>query len=152
MPERDRWYVGLIWLAACGFAADWSGLHFMVGAFLSGAVLDSDLVRSEADGPVPQPYPACDHARVLPQHRPAHQLERSADSRSSARPPCFLVAVGRRQAGRHPLAGRILKWEKGEASIIGWLLQTKALIMIIFVNILLDKGIITSESLHGDCC
>ncbi len=42
------------------------------------------------------------------------------------------------------IAGKILKWEKGEASIIGWLLQTKALIMIIFVNILLDKGIITS--------
>ena len=30
--------------------------------------------------------------------------------------------------------------------IIGWLLQTKALIMIIFVNILLDKSIITSET------
>ncbi|MEO8438898.1 MAG: cation:proton antiporter, partial [Spartobacteria bacterium] len=30
--------------------------------------------------------------------------------------------------------------------IIGWLLQTKALIMIIFVNILLDKRIITSET------
>ena len=44
------------------------------------------------------------------------------------------------------IAGRILKWEKGEASIIGWLLQTKALIMIIFVNILLDKQIITSET------
>ena len=44
------------------------------------------------------------------------------------------------------IAGKILKWEKGEASIIGWLLQTKALIMIIFVNILLDKGIITSET------
>jgi Kef-type K+ transport system membrane component KefB len=44
------------------------------------------------------------------------------------------------------IAGRILKWEKGEASIIGWLLQTKALIMIIFVNILLDKGIITSAT------
>ena len=39
IPERDRWYVGLIWLAACGFGADWCGLHFMVGAFLSGAVL-----------------------------------------------------------------------------------------------------------------
>ena len=24
-----------------GFAADWSGLHFMVGAFLAGAVLDA---------------------------------------------------------------------------------------------------------------
>jgi Kef-type K+ transport system membrane component KefB len=37
-------------------------------------------------------------------------------------------------------------WAPGECSIIGWLLQTKALIMIIFANILLDKGIITSEA------
>ena len=44
------------------------------------------------------------------------------------------------------LAGRILRWVPGEASIIGWLLQTKALIMIIFANILLDKQIITSET------
>ena len=44
------------------------------------------------------------------------------------------------------IAGKILKWEKGEASIIGWLLQTKALIMIIFANILLDKHIITNET------
>jgi len=44
------------------------------------------------------------------------------------------------------VAGRILKWAPGEASIIGWLLQTKALIMIIFANILLDKKIITSET------
>ncbi len=41
IPERDRWYVGLTWLTACGFGADWSGLHFMVGAFLSGAVMDN---------------------------------------------------------------------------------------------------------------
>ena len=34
----------------------------------------------------------------------------------------------------------------GEASIIGWPLQTKALIMIIFANILLDKQLITSET------
>ena len=44
------------------------------------------------------------------------------------------------------IAGRILKWAPGEASIIGWLLQTKALIMIIFANILLDKAIISSEA------
>src|SRR6202795_2891248 len=41
LPQRDRWYVGLIWLVLCGLGADWSGLHFMVGAFLSGAVMDS---------------------------------------------------------------------------------------------------------------
>jgi Kef-type K+ transport system membrane component KefB len=32
------------------------------------------------------------------------------------------------------------------ASIIGWLLQTEGLVMIVFANVLLDKGIITSET------
>jgi Kef-type K+ transport system membrane component KefB len=44
------------------------------------------------------------------------------------------------------LAGKILRWPAGEASVIGWLLQTKALIMIIFANILLDKQIISSAT------
>jgi len=43
------------------------------------------------------------------------------------------------------IAGRVLGWARGESWIIGWLLQTKALIMIIFVNVLLDRQIITSE-------
>jgi Kef-type K+ transport system membrane component KefB len=53
--------------------------------------------------------------------------------------------VGGKLAGVQ-IAGRILKWEKGESTLIGWLLQTKALIMIIFVNILLGKGIISRET------
>jgi Kef-type K+ transport system membrane component KefB len=57
----------------------------------------------------------------------------------------LLAAVSGKLAATH-LAGKILKWAPGEASIIGWLLQTKALIMIIFANILLDKQIITSEA------
>ncbi len=57
----------------------------------------------------------------------------------------LLASVSGKLAGVH-LAGRILKWGEGEASVIGWLLQTKALIMIIFVNILLEKGIIASET------
>jgi len=44
------------------------------------------------------------------------------------------------------LAGMILNWRPGEAPLIGWLLQTKALIMIIFANVLLDKQIITNET------
>ncbi len=42
LQPEDRWYVGLIWLALCGFVADSVGLHFMVGAFLAGVVLDRD--------------------------------------------------------------------------------------------------------------
>ena len=42
LEESDRWYVSLIWLAACGFGADWAGLHYMVGAFLAGVVMDAE--------------------------------------------------------------------------------------------------------------
>ena len=41
LPDRDRWYIALIWLIACAVGADGCGLHYMVGAFLAGAVLDS---------------------------------------------------------------------------------------------------------------
>lgn len=57
----------------------------------------------------------------------------------------LLASVSGKLLGVHA-AGRLLKWQPGEASIIGWLLQTKALIMIIFANILLDKEIITNAS------
>ena len=57
----------------------------------------------------------------------------------------LVAAIAGKLLATH-LAGKILGWAPGEASIIGWLLQTKALIMIIFANILLDKGIITSET------
>ena len=60
----------------------------------------------------------------------------------------LFASIAGKLAGIH-IAGKILKWGPGEASIIGWLLQTKALIMIIFVNILLDKQIITSEMMEG---
>ena len=53
------------------------------------------------------------------------------------------AAVTGKLIGVH-LAGRILRWGPGEASLIGWLLQTKALIMIIFANVLLDRAIISS--------
>ena len=145
IPERDRWYAGLIWLALCGFAADWAGLHFMVGAFLAGAVMDAhwfdqkkmDLMRHH----------------VLLAIMPVFFLSTGLRTNWAVGGSAVFIAAAMlliaSVAGKLigvQIAGRMLKWEKGEASIIGWLLQTKALIMIIFVNILLDKGIITSES------
>ena len=55
------------------------------------------------------------------------------------------ASVAGKLLGVH-LAGRILGWGRGEASLIGWLLQTKALIMIIFANVLLDKQIISNAT------
>ena len=145
IPERDRWYVGLIWLAACGLGADWSGLHYMVGAFLAGAVMDNHWFNQEK----------MDLLRhhvllvVMPVFFLSTGLRTNWDVGGTtvfvAAALLLVASVSGKLIGIH-LAGRILKWQPGEASLIGWLLQTKALIMIIFANVLLDKQIITSET------
>ncbi|MFZ6653610.1 cation:proton antiporter [Undibacterium sp. TJN19] len=145
LQERDRWYVGLIWLAACAFAADWAGLHFMVGAFLAGAVMDAHWFNQEKMDLM--------RHHVLLAIMPVFFLSTGLRTNWAmggtavfiAAAVLLVASVAGKLVGIQ-LAGKILKWEKGEASIIGWLLQTKALIMIIFVNILLDKNIITSET------
>ncbi len=145
LPVRDRWYVGLIWLAVCGFAADWAGLHFMVGAFIAGVILENEWFDQRQ----------MDFFRhnvlmlVMPVFFLSTGLRTNWEMGGYA---VFLVAAGLLVASVTgkllgvKMAGFILGWKRGEASLIGWLLQTKALIMIIFANILLDKGIITSET------
>ncbi|MDO9075782.1 MAG: cation:proton antiporter [Rubrivivax sp.] len=145
VPEADRWYLALVWLAACALAADWAGLHYMVGAFLAGAVLDGhwfdqarmDLLRHH----------------VLLVLMPVFFLSTGLRTEWALGGALVFVAaaallaasVAGKLIGVH-LAGRILRWPAGEASLIGWLLQTKALIMIIFANVLLDKQVITADT------
>ncbi len=145
LRDSDRWAVALIWLAASAFAADWSGMHFMVGAFLAGAVLDARWFGTEA----------MDRFRnvILLTVMPVFFLSTGLRTRWDmgglavfAGAAALLVAAVAGKLIGVSIAGRILKWEKGEAWVIGWLLQTKALIMIIFVNILLDKGIISNAA------
>ncbi len=142
LAERDRWFVALIWLLSASFAAEWAGLHYMVGAFLAGALLEArwfgiervDLMRDV----------------ILTVLMPVFFL--STGLRTSweiGGPAVFGAAllllaasVVGKLAGVH-LAGWILGWPRREATVIGWLLQTKALIMIIFANILLDKHVIS---------
>ena len=143
LPERDRWYVSMVWLAACGFAGDWSGLHYMVGAFLAGAVMDRRWFNA-------------DHLDLLRTHlllvvMPVFFLSTGLRTQWTlggaavfgAAALLLVASVSGKLAGVH-LAGKLLRWPKGEAGIIGWLLQTKALIMIIFANILLDRGVIAA--------
>jgi Kef-type K+ transport system membrane component KefB len=145
VPQRDRLYLGLIWLAACGFGADWSGLHFMVGAFLAGAVTDRAWFVDEQLDSL--------RRNVLLLLMPVFFLSTGLRTEwqlggalvfAAAGALLFAAVVGKLLGMR--LAGRLLGWQPGESSLIGWLLQTKALIMIIFANILLDKGVITATS------
>ena len=145
IPARDRWFAMLIWLTLCGFGADWSGLHYMVGAFLAGAIMDSHWFdQKQLDGL---------RHNVLLVVMPVYFLSTGLRTNWQVGGAAVFVAaavllaasVSGKLIGVHA-AGRLLKWQPGEASIIGWLLQTKALIMIIFVNVLLDKQIITNET------
>lgn len=141
----DRWYAALIWLIACAFGADWAGLHYMVGAFLAGVVMDADWFEQEHLDTLFQ--------NVLLALMPVFFLSTGLRTKWDlggyavffAAGLLLFASVGGKLAGAH-IAGRMLKWKDGEASIIGWLLQTKGLIEIIFANILLDKQIITSET------
>ena len=145
IPERDRWYAGLIWLAACGFGADCSGLHFMVGAFLAGASTDSDWFDQKQMDAL--------RGHVLLVVMPVFFLSTGLRTNWQVGGAAVFIAaavllvasVVGKLIGTH-IAGKVLKWQPGEGSLIGWLLQTKALIMIIFANVLLDKQIITNET------
>ena len=144
LPKRDRWYVGLVWLTGCAFSAEWSGLHFMVGAFLAGAVMDGEWFEQKQMDLL--------RHHVLLVVMPVYFLSTGLRTNWSvggaavflAAAVLLFASVAGKLLGVR-VAGRVLGWQPGEASIIGWLLQTKALILIIFTNILLDRGVITSE-------
>ena len=145
LQERDRWHVALIWLALCGLGADWSGLHFMVGAFLAGAAIDRDWFDRERLDSI--------RHNVLLFMMPVFFLSTGLRTEWQvggaqvflAAALLLVASIGGKLIGTS-VAGRVLRWQPGEASLIGWLLQTKALIEIIFANILLDKGVITAST------
>lgn len=145
LGEEDRWYVSIIWLLLSACTAEWAGLHFMIGAFLAGAVTDSAWFEDRQIRQLRQ--------FVLLFFMPVYFL--STGLRTDwgidggtvflvAGVLLFAAVVGKLLGVW--LAGRILGWPSGEASLIGWLLQTKALIMIVFISVLLDAQIITQET------
>ena len=145
LAEKERWFACLIWLALVGLAADWSGLHFMVGAFLAGLVIDARwLGVQQLDN-----YRGVVLAVLMPVFFLSTGLRTTWEMGGLTVFAAAVVLLFASVAGKLigvSLAGRLLGWPKGEAFVIGWLLQTKALIMIVFANILLDKGIISSDS------
>jgi len=90
VSEPDRWYLALVWLVACALGADWSGLHFMVGAFLAGAVLDAEWFDQEK----------MDLLRPL--HWPAHELDQGRSGRAAGGGPAARGRRGRQAGGRAP--------------------------------------------------
>jgi Kef-type K+ transport system membrane component KefB len=145
VPQGDRWFLMLPWLALVSLGADWCGLHFMVGAFLAGAVLERDWF----------PLPQLDalRANVLLVMMPVFFLSTGLRTEwgvggvavFAVTAALVAASVGGKLLGV-AIAGRLLNWAPGEARTVGWLLQTKGLIEIIFANILLDRQIISADT------
>jgi len=145
LPASDRWHAGLIWLVLCALGADWCGLHFMVGAFLAGAVMDAHWFKQDQLDAL--------RRHVLLIVMPVFFLSTGLRTNWAMGGPAVLLAAaalllasvwGKLLGTR--IAGHLLGWQAGESQMIGWLLQTKALIMIVFANVLLDKAIISSAT------
>jgi Kef-type K+ transport system membrane component KefB len=145
LAVADRWVVALVGLVMVALAADWAGLHFMVGAFLAGAVLDASWFGQQRLDRLR------DHVLLL--LMPVFFLSTGLRTQwgadglvvFAAAAALLAAAVGGKLLATQ-LAGRLLRWPRGEAGIVGWLLQTKALIMIVFANVLLDKGVIAAPT------
>ncbi|MBA3668623.1 MAG: cation:proton antiporter [Sphingomonas sp.] len=145
LAERDRWYAGLMWLVACGLAADWCGFHYMVGAFLSGAALDTHWFDTKAR----DSFRRIVLLAFMPVFFLSTGIRTSWGIGSGAVFGAALLLLVASVAGKLVgvgLAAQALKWKRHEAWLVGWLLQTKALIMIIFVNVLFDREIISGNS------
>jgi Kef-type K+ transport system membrane component KefB len=140
----DRWAIAIVWLITCTFVADLAGLHYIVGAFLAGISLDSGWLGQEQ----------VDYFRnfVLITLMPVFFLSTGLRTDWSIEGYIVILAAflmliiqfASKQIGVN-LAGYYLKWNRHETRIIGFLLQTKGLIEIIFASVLLDKDIITSS-------
>ena len=145
LGPSDRWFVAVIWLVAAACAAEGFGLHFMIGAFLAGAVTNAEWFDERRTTEL--------RYGVLLLLMPVYFLVTGLRTEWGVDSATVLVAAGALLAAAVGgkllgvwLAGRILRWARGEALVIGWMLQTKGLIMIVFASVLLDKGVISQET------
>ena len=144
VPPNDRLPIFLGWVILCALVADWSGLHYIVGGFLAGLVIDEEWIGEETLSSL--------RKYVLLLIMPVFFLSTGLRTDWELGNPIviglalllFVVQAFGKITGIR-LAALINGWERREATTIGWLLQTKALIEIIFCTIMLDKGVISAQ-------
>jgi Kef-type K+ transport system membrane component KefB len=140
----DRMHISLIWLIICALAADWFGLHYMVGGLLAGFAIDATWLGRENLQWI--------RKLLLYFMMPVFFLNTGLRTgwEVSGRAVLimglilFLIQAVGKIAGVW-IAGKIIGRSTVESTILGWLLQTKGLIEIIFCSVLLEEGIISKS-------
>jgi Kef-type K+ transport system membrane component KefB len=140
----DRLFVAIIWLYGVSFFSEYCGVGYILGAFLAWVVLDKHLF---VENQVEQ-IRKLSLLILMPIFFMLTGLKTTFAVGSYT---LIFVAIGYtiiaifgRIYGVY-IASKILKWKTKDAYIIGTLLQTKGLIEVIFIPVLLHEGIISSD-------
>ena len=144
IKQQDRLPFFLMWIALCALVADWCGLHYIVGGFLAGLIINEDWLGEETVVQF--------RKYVLLLIMPIFFLSTGLRTDWELKNPIviglavvlFIVQAFGKMLGIR-LSAWLHGWNKQDATTIGWLLQTKALIEIIFCTVMLDKGIISAQ-------
>jgi Kef-type K+ transport system membrane component KefB len=142
--HRDKWALAISWMVLIAFISDWSGLHYMVGGFLAGAVIDKEWFKEEEL----KSFRNNVLVLIMPVFFLITGLRTDWGNSSIAvlivASLMVITSVSGKIVGVQ-IAGKINRWQKGEAYSVGLFLQTKGLIEIIFCTILLDRGVISQS-------
>jgi Kef-type K+ transport system membrane component KefB len=143
--KQEKLVVWLLWMLFISFFADYSGLHFIVWAFLAWVVLPISHFWEEN----------IDSLRkfVLLLLMPVFFLLTGIKTNWELWGIWILVvwiifsliAIWGRILWIFA-ASKLLKWKTNDTSLIWWFLQTKGLIEVIFISILLERQIISSAT------
>jgi Kef-type K+ transport system membrane component KefB len=140
----DAALVGVLAVAIASSAATEAiGLHYIFGAFVAGAVMPDALRR-----PILNKLEPVTVMLLLPFFFMLTGLKTTIDTGSPAFMTIFLVATSIAVAGKvagTALPARLIGWPWREALALGWLMQTKGLMEVIVLTILLDIGIISTN-------
>ncbi len=142
---QEKLLVWILWMLFIAFFADYSGLHFIVGAFLAGFVLPISHFWEET----------IDSLRkfVLLLLMPVFFLLTGIKTNWELWGIWILgiwvifslIAIWWRILWVF-VASKVLKWQTNDVFLIWWFLQTKWLIEVIFITILLERQIISSAT------
>jgi Kef-type K+ transport system membrane component KefB len=141
----DAALVGVLAVAIASSAlTEAIGLHYIFGAFVAGAVVPDRLRR-----PILNKLEPVTVMLLLPFFFMLTGLKTTIDAGSPAFMEIFLiatcVAVTGKVAGT-ALPARLMGWPWREALALGVLMQTKGLMEVIVLTILLDSGIISKNA------
>lgn len=137
---NNPYYISVIVLIINSFLADLVELHYIVGAFLTGIIIGKNTF-SEKQLSEMRKFVV---VTMMPVFFTLTGIKTQGQIYNYEIMIMVIVILFSSIFGKMTgafISEKIFKWDKGEYIIVGWLLQTKGLIEVIFIKIMLDRKI-----------